>query len=114
MAISEKQLDAALEYLRESVDIASKARSDMVVTEEWKKTTKARLMLQAAKEGSTSVAGQEVVALAHPDYKQAVEAHGAAVQLFTFHSMKRETASAWIEAWRTQSSNQRAEGKAYT
>lgn len=111
--ISEKQLDAALEYLRESVDIASKARSDMVVTEEWKKTTKARLMVLAGREGITSVAAQEVQAMAHPEYRQAVEAHGAAVQLFTFHSMKRETASAWIEAWRTQSSNLRSEGKAY-
>lgn len=111
--ITEKQIEAALEYLRESVDDASKARSDMVVTEEWKKTTKARLMVQAGKDGVKSATAQEVVALAHPDFAQAVEAHGAAVQLFSFHQMKRETASAWIEAWRTQSSNQRAEGKAY-
>jgi hypothetical protein len=111
--ISESQVDAALRYLRESVEEASTARQNMVVTEQWIKTTKARLMVQAAKDGVSSVAAQDVVALAHPDYKQAVEAHGAAVQLFTFHQMKRETAAAWIEAWRTQSSNQRAEGKAY-
>jgi hypothetical protein len=109
--ITDKQLDAALEYLRESVDVASQARSDMVLTEQWLKTTKARLMVLAGRDGVTSVAAQEVQALAHPEYRQAVEAHGAAVQLFTFHQMKRETASAWIEAWRTQSSNERAQGK---
>jgi hypothetical protein len=69
------------------------------------------MALAAGRDGVTSVAAQEVHALAHPDYKQAVEAYGAAVQLFTFHQMKRETASAWIEAWRTQSSNERAQGK---
>jgi hypothetical protein len=83
----------------------------MVVTEQWIKTTKARLMVQAGKDGISGVSACEVVALAHPDFKQAVEAHGAAVQLFTFHQMKRETAGAWIEAWRTQSSNERAQGK---
>jgi hypothetical protein len=111
--ISEKQIDAALEYLRESVDEASRAKSDTVLTEQWIKTTRARLMVLAGRDGVTSVAAQTVVAEAHPEFKQAVEAYGAAVQLFEFHKMKRETAIAWIEAWRTQSSNQRAEGKAY-
>lgn len=83
----------------------------MVLTEQWIKTTKARLMVQAGKEGITAVTAQTVVAEAHPDFAQAVNAYGAAVQLFTFHQMKRETASAWIEAWRTQSSNERAMGK---
>jgi hypothetical protein len=109
--ISDKQLDAALEYLRESVEVASKARSDMVVTEQWIKTTKAKLMQEAGKSGVSSSSGQEVIALASPQYAQAVEAYGAAVQLFSFHQMKRETASAWLEAWRTQSSNERAQGK---
>jgi c-di-AMP phosphodiesterase-like protein len=109
--ISDKQLDAALEYLRESIDVASKARSDKVVTEQWIKTTRARLMVQALKDGVASVAAQTVTAEAHPDFKQAVEAYGAAVQLDAFHQMKRETASAWLEAWRTQSSNERAQGK---
>lgn len=109
--ITDAQLDVALDYLRKSVDEAAKARSDMVLTAEWIKTTKARLMVKAGKEGAASNAAQEVAALAHPDYSQAVEAHGAAVQLFTFHQMKREAASAWIEAWRTQSSNERAQGK---
>lgn len=108
--ITEKQIEAALEYLRESVDDASKAKSDMVLTEQWIKTTKAKLMAQNA---GTSMAAAEAKALADPAFAQAVEAYGAAVQLFSFHQMKRETAQAWIEAWRTQSSNQRAEGKAY-
>lgn len=105
--ITDKQLDAALEYLRESVDIASKARSDMVLTEQWIKTTKAKLMTEAG----GSMAAAEAKALADERYEQAVKAYGQAVQVFSFHQMKRETASAWIEAWRTQSSNERAQGK---
>lgn len=103
--ISDKQLDAALEYLRESVEVASKARHDVVVTEQWIKTTKAKMM---TKSGASSVAAQEVIALASPEFEAAVNAYAAAVQLFEFHKMKRETALAWIQAWQTASANERA------
>jgi hypothetical protein len=106
--ISEADIDRALAYLRESIDVASKARADMVVTEQWIKTTKAKLM---SKSGASAVSAQEVIALASPEFEASVNAYGAAVQLFEFHKMKRETAGAWIEAWRTQSSNERAQGK---
>lgn len=102
--ISEKQIDAALEYLRESVEEASKAKSDMVLTEQWIKTTKAKLM---SRSGATAVSAQEVIALGHPEFEAAVNAHGAAVQAFEFHKMKRETALAWIEAYRTQEASNR-------
>ena len=108
--ISEQDIDRALDYLRNSAEEASKAKSDMVLTEQWIKTTKAKLMGENA---GSSMAQAEARALADSRYAQAVEAYGAAVQAFSFHQMKRETAVAWIEAWRTQSSNQRAEGKAY-
>lgn len=105
MAISEKQIEAALEYLRESVDEASKAKSDMVLTEQWVKTTKAKLMAEGA---GQSMAAAEARALADPRFAQAVEAYGAAVQVFEYHKMKRETAIAWIDAWRSQEASNRA------
>lgn len=108
--ITDQQLDKALEYLRESVQPASKAKSDMVLCEHWVKTTKARLMLES---GVASVSGQEVVALAHEEYKQAVEAYGTAIELFTYHQMKRETAMAWLEAYRTQEASNRQNDRAH-
>lgn len=108
--ISEKQIDAALEYLRESVDEASKAKSDMVLTEQWIKTTKAKLMTETA---GQSMAAAEAKALADPRFAQAVEAYGAAVQLFEFHKMKRETAIAWVSAWQTQEASNRMAERAH-
>lgn len=104
--ISEKEIDKALDYLRGSVDEAAKAKSDMVLTEQWIKTTRARLMAELG--GGLSMAAAEAKALADPRYKQAVEAYGAAVQTFEYHKMKRETAIAWIEAWRSQEATNRA------
>jgi hypothetical protein len=103
--ISEDDIEKALTYLRESVDKASSAKQQMVVTEQWIKTTKAELMAGMA---GMSVSAAEVQALADPRYKQAVEAYGEAVKAFSWHQMKRETALAWIEAWRSQEASNRA------
>lgn len=108
--ITEKQIEAALEYLRESVDEASKAKGDMVVCEQWVKTTKAKLM---SRSGASAVSAQEVIALGHPEFEAAVNAFGAAVQLFEFHKMKRESAMAWIDAYRTQEASNRATDRAH-
>lgn len=109
--ITEKQIEAALEYLRESVDEASKAKSDMVLTEQWIKTTKAKLMGELG--AGLSAAAAEAKALADPRFAQAVEAYGAAVQLFSFHQMKRETAQAWVSAWQTQEAGARMADRAH-
>lgn len=108
--ISEQDIEKALTYLRTSVEDASQAKSDMILTEGWIKTTKANLM---ANSGLSSVAAQEVLALSHKDYKTAVEAYAEAVRIFTYHQMKRESALAWIEAWRSQEASNRANDKAH-
>lgn len=108
--ISEKQIDSALEYLRESVEEASRAKSDMVLTEQWIKTTKAKLMGEQA---GLSMAAAEAKALSDPRFAQAVEAYAAAVQIFSFHQMKRETAIAWVDAWRSQEASNRASDRSH-
>ena len=109
MAITERDVEKALDYLRTSVDEAAKAKHDMVLTEQWIKTTKAKLKSEHA--GSDAAA--ETKALADPRFAQSVEAYGAAVQLFEYHKMKRETALAWIEAWRSQEASNRASDRAH-
>ncbi len=102
--ITDTEIDKALDYLRDSARHAAQARHDVVVTEQWIKTEKARLM--SGHQGS--VAAAEVSALSHPDFKAAVQAHGAAVERWEAFRMLREAALAKIEAWRTFSSNERA------
>jgi len=108
--VSEADVEKALDYLRNSVEDASQAKSDMVLTEQFIKVTKANLM---ASSGATSAAAQEVLALSHKDYKIAVEAYSEAVRVFTYHQMKRESALAWIEAWRSKEASNRANDKAH-
>lgn len=108
--ISESDIEKALSYLRSSVEDASQAKSDMVLTEGFIKVTKANLMAQS---GATSAAAQEVIALGHKDYKIAVEAYAEAVRIFTYHQMKREAAIAWLDAFRTQEASNRQNDKAH-
>lgn len=108
--ISESDIEKALSYLRSSVEDASQAKSDMVLTEGFIKVTKANLM---ASSGAPSVSAQEVLALSHKDYKIAVEAYAEAVRVFTYHQMKRESAIAWVEAWRSQEASNRANDKSH-
>lgn len=102
--ISDADIDKALDYLRSSAPKAAQARHDVIVTEQWIKVEKARLM--SGYQGS--VAAAEVHAFSQPDYRAAVEAHGEAVKAWETYRMLREAAMARIEAWRTFSSNERA------
>ncbi len=66
-----------------------------------------------ASSGGTSAAAQEVLALSHKDYKIAVEAYSEAVRVFTYHQMKRESAIAWLDYYRTQEASNRNNDKAH-
>ena len=110
MTISERDIEKALHYLRESVEVAALAKSSMVLTEQLIKTTKARLQ---ANSKAASVAAAEIEALCHPDYKTAVEAYAGAVEAFEAHKMRREAAIAWVDAWRSQEASNRANDRAH-
>lgn len=103
--ISDEEIDRALDYLRDNADEAAKARAERIYVEEYRKTVKAQLM----KEHDTkSAVIQERDAYADPRYVLHLEAIKEAV--FRDEKMKfmLAAAEAKIEAWRTQSSNERA------
>lgn len=103
--ISDEEIDKALDYLRDNADEAAKARAERIYVEEYRKTVKAQLM----KEHDTkSAVIQERDAYADPRYVVHLEAIKEAV--FRDEKMKfmLAAAEAKIEAWRTQSSNERA------
>ena len=108
--ISETQVDEALEYLRNSAKPASVARSQAKMLEKYLGVVEAERKSHAI--GMSNAAAQDS-ARCSPEYKQALEAWQEAVRKDGEFTMLREAASARIEAWRTQSSNLRAEGKAY-
>ena len=106
--ISDDQVEAALEYLRDSSKAAAVARAQARTLEKFLGVIEAQ---QKALHGSRSNAAAQDLARASPEYKQALDAWEEAVRRDGEFTMLREAASSRIEAWRTMCSNARAEGK---
>lgn len=109
--IPESDVEKAVDYLRQSAQEAAQARADSLYLEAHMKALKATLK---ARSGAASNAAAEDEALASDEYRTALEGWRVAVEKDAFHRYKREAAQALIEAWRTQCSNARAEGRAYS
>ena len=108
--ITDDQVEAALEYLRDSAKPASVARAQAKTLEKYLGVVEAH---QKVLNGARSNAAAQDQARSSPEYKQALDAWEEAVRRDGEFTMLREAASSRIEAWRTMCSNARAEGKAY-
>lgn len=106
--IAEKDIEKALDYLRESAVEAATARANMKYLSEFLKSKRAQLKLQQV---GMSNAAAEDFALADPAYLEVLDGYRVAVEMDSRHQFKREAAVALIDAWRTQQSNLRAEGR---
>ena len=102
--ITEAQVEQAIEYLRTSASPAAQARANRIYVEEYLKVVKAQIM----KEHDGPISGQEREALADPRYAAHLDAIREAVAIDEKNRFLRSAAEARIEAWRTQSSNERA------
>lgn len=108
--ITEQQIDGALDYLRKNAEADAQARAERLYMELWIKTVLAQ---EQAKIKASSVAAAEVGARVSENYVASLAAYKAAVYEDERRKFMRGAAESKIEAWRTQSSNHRAEGKAY-
>jgi hypothetical protein len=106
--IPESDIEKAVDYLRQSAQEAAQARANVKYLAEFLKVK--RSQLKNAMTG-TSDAAAETKALADPAYLEVLEGYKAAVEKDAFHGFKREAAVAMIDAWRTQQSSLRAEGR---
>ena len=104
-AISEEDVQKAVDWLRDNAEACAKARATRIYLEEYRKSIKALLM---SKYQDLSVSAQEREALAHPKYIAHLEELKKAV--FNDENMRalRTGAEAKIEAWRTKQANIRA------
>lgn len=107
--IAESDIEKALDYLRKSADEAATARANVRYLSEFLKSKAA----QIADKLDKSAAAAKISALADPSYLEVLEGYRVAVEVDALHSFKREAAVALIDAWRTQQSTMRAEGRAY-
>ena len=102
--ITDEEIDKALDFLRDNAREAAQARADRVYVTEYRKYLKATLMKE---HGSLSAVLQEREAYSDPRYVEHLEAIRDAVAQDEQHRFMRVAAEAKIEAWRTQSSNNR-------
>lgn len=108
--ITDDQVEAALEYLRDSAKPASVARAQAKTLEKYLGVVEAQQKVIHGKDGRSNAASQDL-ARASPEFRQALDGWEEAVRRDGEYTMLREAASSRIEAWRTMCSNARAEGK---
>lgn len=106
--ITDKQVEDALDYLRDYAKPAAVAKAQARTLEKYLGVVEAQ---QKAKAASKSNAAAQDEARSSPEYREALMAWEEAVRCDGEFTMLREAASARIEAWRTMCSNARAEGK---
>ena len=104
--ISDEQVQAALDYLRDEAEADAQARANAVYLEQWVRTERARIV-----HAQTGMSNASATAYAeqHPEYLRALNAYKAAVAEDYRRRFLREAADARIRAWQTQSSNERAQ-----
>jgi hypothetical protein len=105
--ISDTEIEAALDYLRDNSALAAQARAERLYMEDYRKVVKAQLM---GKCNEAAVGAQERFAYAHPDYAAHLDAMRTAIEKDEKHRFLLAAAQAKIEAWRSEQANQRAMG----
>jgi hypothetical protein len=106
--IKEEDIELAVDYLRSSAPDAAQARANMKYLAEFLKSKRAQIKI--AQKGLSNAAAEDE-ALAHPQYLEVLDGYRVAVEMDARHTFKREAAIALIDAWRTQQSTLRAEGR---
>lgn len=103
--ITEKEVERAAEYIRESAPHFAKAKADRIYLEQYRKSLKALKMIEA--EGTDKT--RESIAYADQEYLANIEALGHAVEKEETIKWKFVSAQAKIEIWRTEQANKRAQ-----
>ncbi len=108
MIVSEDKVDHALKILADKDGVASAARAAHEYESDLIKVVKAQIMTRC---NEKTIAAREMFALAHPDYKAHLERVQILAEQDYHHRDRRAAATAVIDAWRTEQSNNRAHGR---
>jgi len=107
--LNDKGPELAIEYIFKHGKRYAKARADRIYLEEYRKSLKAILMKRSLE---NAVNAQEREAYSDPEYVKLLQGLREAVEVEEEIRWGLVAAQARIEVWRTQSANDRAEGKA--
>ncbi len=103
--ISEKEVEQAVDYLRDTAEQAAKCKAERIYLEEFRKSLKAIIMKESV---DATVSAQEREAYADPRYIAHLETMRMAISADEKIRFMRVAAEAKIEAWRSMNANYRA------
>jgi hypothetical protein len=103
--ISEESVEKALHWLMANATSAAKARAEKIYLEEYTKALKSKIMQEHRE---LPVSAQEREACADPRYGEHLQALKIAVENDAKMTFLRGACEARINAWQTQSANERA------
>lgn len=106
-------IEKPLTFIRDKASDHAKAKADRVYLEQFRKSKKALLMVEAEKSGIKTVAQQEAYAYSHPDYLGLLDGLKVAVEREEYLRTQIQVAQLRIELFRTEQANQRAERAGY-
>ena len=102
--ISDESVESAVDYLRDNASKAAKAKAERIYAEEYRDVVKSQIMREFDDLG---VGVQERNAKADTRYAQHLKAIREAVEADEYHRWMMKAAEAKINAWQTQSANNR-------
>ena len=103
--INEQEVEAAVDWLRDTAQEAAQKRAERLYLDEYRKVLRAKLMKQHM---DLPVSAQEREALADPQYAEHLQALKTAIDEDEKMRFLRVAAEAKIEAWRSMNANHRA------
>lgn len=107
--ITQDDAEECVTWLGKNARRIAQARAERLYMEQWIKTVKATIQSEQL---GMSIAAAETVALASPRYLDALQAYREAVEADEYLRFVASATEAKIDAWRSQESTRRAEGRA--
>jgi len=106
-------VEKTLSFIRKNAKDYSAAKGDRVYLEQFRKSKKALLMVEAEQKGIKTGQERESYAYSHDDYVALLTGLQVAVEKEEYLKLMIAGCHAKIELWRTQQANNRAERIAY-
>src|SRR5574343_318703 len=109
----EEIIEKPLTFIRDKAPAFANAKASRVYLEQFRKSKKALLMVEAEQKGVKTMAEREAYAYSHPEYIDLLQGLRFAVEEEEKLAMLITSAKLRIELYRTEQANQRAERGAY-
>ena len=102
-----ENMEKVVEFILKTAGPYSRAKSERLYLEEFRKSKKALLMQEALFKGVEAISAQERDAYAHPDYKKLIEGLKEAVEAEEKLKYQLLGAQLRVDIWRTNQANNR-------